>query len=117
MSVIKRGDVLGHNSKSRSAPPALSPEQKRALELLADMDSGMSLLRFQVEVSGSSDPSNPVESELAQAIGYLNDAIDNAPERDRAGSVAKALQYIAVAVDKMDMSLEDVALEAVNELR
>ena len=117
MSVIKRGDVLGHNPETRRIPQALSPDQERARALLAAMDSGMTLLRFQVEASGGSNPSNSVESELAQAIGYLNDAIDNAPERDRAGSVAKALQYIAIAVDKMDMSLEDVAAEVFNELR
>lgn len=108
--VIKRNDVLfGNEPKKRPVKKTVDPQTARAMEVMQSIDSGMTLTRFQIEVA-TSGPETDVSAgqELALAADALEDAKDGGTTND----IARALAHIALAVDKMDTDLEDVAKEA-----
>ena len=107
---IGRNDVLfGNEPKKRPVKKTVDAKTAKAMEFMQAIDSGMTLTRFQIEVATSGPESDiTVGQELALAMDALEDAKDGGTTND----IARALAHIALAVDKMDVALEDVAKEA-----
>lgn len=128
--VIRRNDVLGKTDPHKSNPTAnggsqkpveITPEQKQAIDLLRSVDSGMTLLRFQVQVAtGEVTPGiapYDVDNMVKSAVFALTHGETTDTDEEKITALAIALEAIVIAIDALDYSLEDVARKVLNELR
>lgn len=117
--VIGRNDVFGKSPEPKKAPEP-TPEQLQALDLLAQVDSGMTLTRFQIEAASVQEEDSSwmnVDNLIKTAVLTLAHVETTDPDDEKVTALAIALEAIALAVDMLDRDLEDVAKEALYDLR
>lgn len=118
--VIRVSDLHGVPSNSKPKKPVPTPEQRAALELIREIDSGMTLTRFQVEAASLRDGDESwtdVDNLIKTAVFALSHVETTDTDTEKVTALAIALEAIALAVDQLDTDLEDVANEVLNDLR